>query len=98
MIELGDSAFRYAERIYRADSPSAELLRGTIPPLKETLKALFPSGEGTPESAAIVPPVGATPPSWGWSAMMGTFIVTILTWVGWRRFRYEEATGRTRKK
>jgi len=95
-IEKTDSAFRYADRIYRADSPSTELLRSTVAPLTEALDGLFPQGKDA--SAAIVPPLGASPPTWGWSAMMGSFIVAILTWVGWRRYRFEEATGRGRRK
>lgn len=92
-VERSDSVIRYASRVYRAQSPSAELLLGTIPPLQEALDGLFPEDDAA--STALVPPVGMAPPSWGWSAMMGTFIVTILTWVGWRRYKVEEFTGRS---
>ncbi|WP_182300639.1 sporulation protein YpjB [Cohnella cholangitidis] len=93
-VERSDSVVRYAGRIYDADSPSAELLLGTIPPLREALNGLFPGKEA---STAIVPPVNVVPPSWGWSAMMGSFIVTILTWVGWRRYKVDEYAGKDRR-
>nr|WP_255807286.1 sporulation protein YpjB [Cohnella mopanensis] len=87
-IERSDSVVRYASRVYQADTPSTELLLGTIPPLQEALEGLFPVDKDA--STAIVPPIAVAPPSWGWSAMMGSFIVTILTWVGWRRYKNEE--------
>jgi sporulation protein YpjB len=93
-VERSDSVVRYASRIYGAESPSAELLLGTIPPLKEALDGLFPGKEA---STAVVPPVNVVPPSWGWTAMMGSFIVTILTWVGWRRYKVDEYAGKDRR-
>ncbi|WP_204603277.1 sporulation protein YpjB [Cohnella boryungensis] len=92
-IERTDSVMRYARRIYGADTPPAKLLHGTLAPLREALDEMFP--EQKTASGAVVPPLGAAPPSWGWSAMMGSFIVTILTWVGWRRYKYEEFSGRS---
>ncbi|TVY04590.1 sporulation protein YpjB [Cohnella terricola] len=93
IIERSDSVLRYASRIYRAESPKGELLQSTVEPLKEAINGLFPSNKEA--STAVVPPVGVVPPSWGWSAMMGSFIVTILTWVGWRRYKYEEYSGKS---
>ncbi|WP_391571900.1 sporulation protein YpjB [Cohnella sp.] len=90
-IERADAVLRYASRIYEADSPKPELVAGTLPPIREAFRELFPQGGAASET--IVPPLGAVPPSWGWSAMMGTFIVTILTWAGWRKYKYEEAFG-----
>jgi sporulation protein YpjB len=91
-VERSDAVIRYALRVYRAESPTAELLLSTIPPLQEALDGLFPEDESA--STALVPPIGMAPPSWGWSAMMGSFIVTILTWVGWRRYKVEELSGK----
>jgi len=91
-IERSDSVLRYASRVYRAESPKGELLLGTVEPLKEAIYGLFPGNKEA--STAVVPPIGVVPPSWGWSAMMGSFIVTILTWVGWRRYKYEEYSGK----
>jgi sporulation protein YpjB len=89
IIERSDSVIRYASRILGADHPDAEWLHGLISPLQEAMDGLFP---GNKEAASTVVPVVATPP-WGWTAMMGSFIVTILTWVGWRRYRAEEYIG-----
>ncbi len=90
-IERVDSALRYASRIYEAQSPNPLHVRGTLEPIRESVLELFPEGGGASET--FVPPLGATPPSWGWSAMMGTFIVTILTWVGWKRYKLDGAFG-----
>jgi len=90
-IERIDFVLRYAGRVYEADSPKPELVQGTLQPIREAFGELFPVGAAASET--IVPPLGAVPPSWGWSAMMGTFIVTILTWAGWKRYKYEEAIG-----
>ncbi len=85
-VERSDSVIRYVTRIFRADPPNEDLLNGFIPPLQEAMDGLFPGGKEA--STAIVPPVA--PPPWGWTAMMGSFIVTILTWVGWRRYRVDD--------
>lgn len=87
-VERSDSVMRYASRIYQAESPTAEQLLSTISPLQEALQGLFPGNVQT--STALVPPLPVTPPSWGWSAMIGSFIVTILTWVGWKRYNNDE--------
>jgi sporulation protein YpjB len=87
-VERSDSVIRYASRILLADPPNAALWQGMISPLQEALDGLFPSGKDS--ESAFVPPVAAPP--WGWSAIMGSFIVTILTWVGWRRYRVDQYT------
>jgi sporulation protein YpjB len=89
IIERSDSVVRYVSRILGAEHPDAELLQGFIPPLREAMDGLFP---GNKEATSTVVPT-VTPPPWGWTAMMGSFIVTILTWVGWRRYRDEENAG-----
>ena len=87
-VERSDSVIRYASRVLHADSPTNQLLQGTIQPLEEAMDDLFPGNKET--SVAFVPPLSVAPPSWGWSAMMGSFIVTILTWIGWRRYKDDE--------
>jgi len=87
-IERSDSVVRYVSRIYHAVTPQAVHLQGTIRPLQEALYELFPDNNAS--STTLVPPVGGAPPTWGWTAMMGTFIVTILTWVGWRRYKFKD--------
>ncbi|MCD9021171.1 sporulation protein YpjB [Cohnella silvisoli] len=88
-VERSDSVVRYVNRIFNADPPNLELLKGFIPPLQEAMDGLFPANKEA--TSAIVPPVSSPP--WVWSAMMGSFIVTILTWVGWKRYRIDGYDG-----
>jgi sporulation protein YpjB len=87
LVERGDSSIRYAGRVLRADPPNADLLPSVVQPLREAMEGLFPTGLGHDAASTVVPPI-ASPP-WGMSALLGTFIVTILTWVGWRRYKLE---------
>jgi sporulation protein YpjB len=89
MVERSDSVIRYVSRILNAKPLNTELLQGIIPPLKEAMDGLFP--ENKEVSSALVPPL--TAPPWGWTAMMGSFIVTVLTWVGWKRYRVGPFAG-----
>lgn len=84
VIERGDAAIRYAKRLLQQDRPDPKLLGGLIAPLREAMEGLFPP-EG--ERPTTVPAV--VPPSWGFGATIGSFIVAILTWAGWRRFRFD---------
>ncbi|KIL34813.1 hypothetical protein SD71_17515 [Cohnella kolymensis] len=96
VVERSDSVLRYTQRMLKTDKPDAGTLLGIIPSLESAMDALFP---GAKHTTALVPPAAAPP--WGWSAMMGSFIVTVLTWVGWRRYRaepYAPAGGRSRLK
>jgi sporulation protein YpjB len=86
-IERADSALQYAERVLKAASSSPELRKGVIPALRDSLAGLFP-GEPAADTALIAP---ATGPSWGWPAFMGTFIVSILSWAGWQRYKHAAA-------
>ncbi|WP_158602174.1 sporulation protein YpjB [Cohnella endophytica] len=90
IVEKADSSVRYATRIVQGETLTPGLLRGIVAPLREAIIGLFPGQKET--SGALVPPL-PMPPSWGWSAMMGSFIVTVLTWVGWRRYKVEQNTG-----
>jgi hypothetical protein len=88
-VERSDSVIRYASRILTANPPNAALWQGIITPLHEAMDGLFPGGKEA--ESAFVPTIA--PPPWGWSAIMGSFIVTILTWVGWRRYRVDQYTA-----
>lgn len=88
-IERSDSVLRYVSRVLSAKPPNAQLLKGIIPPLAEAMNGLFPAN--TEASSALVPPISAPP--WGWTAMMGSFIVTVLTWVGWKRYQVDPYRG-----
>lgn len=87
LVERADSVLRYAGRVLGASQPNPELLRGLVPSLREPLESLFPAQQAA-DTAVIVP---APSPSWGWPALMGTFIVTILTWAGWQRYKRPES-------
>jgi sporulation protein YpjB len=85
-VERADSVIRYAERVMKADKPNPALLAGIADPVRQALAALFPA-QSEPQTA--VPAL--MPPTWGFAATIGSFIVTILSWAGWRRFRYDRA-------
>ncbi len=86
VVERGDAVIRYADRLLRSETPDPKLLGELIPPLREAMEGLFPP-EG--ERPATVPAV--VPPPWGFSATLGSIIVAILTWAGWRRFRFDRS-------
>ncbi|BBI33226.1 sporulation protein YpjB [Cohnella abietis] len=94
-IERGDSVLRYTDRILKGNAPNEQMLQGAIKALQEAMDGLFPGSKQT--SATIVPPITTAPPSWGWTAMMGSFIVTILTWVGWKRYKVDEYVGQGKR-
>lgn len=91
VVERADSAIRYAQHVLSADKPDARLLQGLMPALETALTDLFPPEDEEP--AFGVPAPG---PSWGSTALMGAFIVTMLTWVGWRRYRTETTAATPR--
>lgn len=84
VIERADSVLRYAERILAVDQPQAGLLRDLGTNIRYAMDGLFPASSQQPASVAPV-----MPSSWGFAATIGSFIVTILSWAGWRRYRYD---------
>ncbi|WP_164472702.1 sporulation protein YpjB [Cohnella candidum] len=86
LTERADSVLRYAERVLGAATPDPRLLAGLVPSLQDAMEGLFP-GQRDTQTAVIAPAAG---PPWGWSALMGTFIVTVLSWAGWQRYRRAE--------
>lgn len=82
-VERSDSVVRYVSRVLSTIPPNPNLLPSIVPQLEAAMEGLFPLNK-TVEST-LVPPI--TAPPWGWTAIMGSFIVTILTWVGWRRYK-----------
>lgn len=84
VIERADSVLRYAERILTVDQPQAGLLRDLGTNIRYAMDGLFPANSQQPASVAPVMPT-----SWGFAATIGSFIVTILSWAGWRRYRYD---------
>ena len=86
-----DSALGYASTVLKAGVGDGALAESVWRSLNNAVLALFPSSDGQERSATIVPVSPGV--SWAWSATMGTFIVTVLTWVGWLRYRSEPYTG-----
>lgn len=83
-VDRSDSVLRYADKVLRAEPVNRKLAAEALGPLREAIEALFPASK---ETTVPVPPFAAPP--WGWTAMMGSFIVTVLTWVGWLRYRID---------
>lgn len=83
VIERADSVLVYAERVLTAKQANPELLSGLAESLRDAMAGLFP---GQRETAGTLTEPAPSPP-WGWTAFMGTFIVAVLSWVGWLRYR-----------
>ncbi|MCC3376501.1 sporulation protein YpjB [Cohnella sp. REN36] len=88
VVERGDSVFRYGTRVMAAKQPDARVLDGLTEPLRDAVEGLFPPGDGEPAAGPLL-----IPPAWGFAATIGSFIVTVLTYAGWRRFRFERRGG-----
>ncbi|MBB6674114.1 sporulation protein YpjB [Cohnella nanjingensis] len=88
VLERGDSVFRYGERVIAAARPEGKLLTGLIEPLRDAVAGLFPpTGEEPAAGPALIPP------AWGFIATIGSFIVTVLTYAGWRKYRFDRQGG-----
>lgn len=83
-IERADSVMRYAQKVLDADQPQPQLLGELAANVRAALDGLFPAASQRPASA-----VPLMPANWGFAATIGSFIVTILSWAGWRRYRYD---------
>ncbi len=88
-IVRSDNVLRYASIVIGSESSNLALAQGALQPLEEALLAIFPGASDEP--SVVVPAVAGA--SWGWTAMMGSFIVTVLTWAGWRRYKDEDVAG-----
>lgn len=91
-VVRSDNVLRYASIVIGSESSNLALAHGAMHPLEEALLAIFPGAADEP--SAVVPAVSGA--SWGWTAMMGSFIVTVLTWAGWRRYKDDGVAGMTR--
>ncbi|MFD0670390.1 sporulation protein YpjB [Cohnella sp. GCM10027633] len=89
-IARSDAVLRYADTVLREEPYHRELTELLVPSLQDAMLGLFPVPDERGESVLVPAAPGA---SWAWSAMMGSFIVTVLTWVGWRRYRDEGEEG-----
>ncbi|MFC5699916.1 sporulation protein YpjB [Cohnella faecalis] len=88
VAERADSAMAYASRVMSAAKADAKLTDNLIPALTNALEGVFPNKDEEPTVS-----VPASGPTWGWSAMIGSIVVAMLTWVGWRRYRSDMSTG-----
>ena len=91
-VVRSDNVLRYTSIVIGSESSNLALAQGAMQPLAEALFALFP--DAADEPSVVVPAVAGA--SWGWTAMMGSFIVTVLTWAGWRRYKDDGTLGKTR--
>ncbi|MFC5531776.1 sporulation protein YpjB [Cohnella yongneupensis] len=89
-VVRADAVLHYARTVILSDPSNQLLTVNVIQPLREAMFDLFPSANDQEESAIVPAAVGA---SWAWPAMMGSFIVTVLTWVGYRRYRNDGYAG-----
>lgn len=81
-VERADSVLRYAARLFGAAQADPARLARTLPAVREALEGLFPAGR---DKAAFVPAIAGPP--WVWPISVGAFIVTMLSWVGYRNYR-----------
>ncbi|CAI6080990.1 sporulation protein YpjB [Cohnella sp. JJ-181] len=86
-VDRADAVFRYAGRVLAAASPDPALAARLTPQLAETVEALFPPAAEAPTSG----PLAAAPPT-GFLSVIGAFILTVLTYSGWRKYRDESRT------
>lgn len=83
-VERADAVFRYAERVLASPQAEDALLAQLPQQLRETVEGLFPPETETPASG----PLHAAPPA-GFFTTIGAFILTALTYSGWRKYRGE---------
>lgn len=88
-VERGDAVLTYAGRLIRATDADPALIAGLFAPLREAMGGLFPADSDAPPATVPV----YVPPPWGFSAAIGSLILTVLAWNGWRRFRFERTGG-----
>ena len=87
-VEKADSVLRYAERVLGAEKLNPAYVDGLVPSLRDAIGELFPAQDAS--ASTPVAPLPTAGPPWGWSAFMGAFIVAVLSWVGWHRYRIME--------
>lgn len=83
--ERADAVIRYADRIISAASPNPSLTAELAPRIGAAVEELFPPAAEAPASG---PP--ATAPPAGFFSAIGAFILTALTYSGWRKYRGEQ--------
>ncbi|MDI4645514.1 sporulation protein YpjB [Cohnella hashimotonis] len=82
--ERADAVIRYAERILSADAPDPSLAAELAPRIGAAIEGLYPPAAEAPTSGSLA----AAPPA-GFFSAIGAFILTVLTYSGWRKYRGE---------
>lgn len=76
-----DMVIRYIEKLLQAQKINTVLLTDIDKPLGDAIDGLFPAAEPT---HSALPTTG---PPRTWSVLMGAFIVTVLSWAVWIRYK-----------
>lgn len=82
-VDRADAVFRYAKRILADSPPNPSLTAPLAAQIRATVDGLFPASEA-PASVPLAP----APPA-GFFSVIGAFILTVLTYSGWRKYRDE---------
>lgn len=83
--ERADAVIRYAGRVLSAASPDPSLTAELAPRIGAAVEALYPPSAEAPASG----PLSTAPPA-GFFSAIGAFILTALTYSGWRKYRGEQ--------
>lgn len=88
-VERADAVFSYARRVLGSPASSAALIAPLPQQIRSTVEALFPPEREKPASTVL-----PTAPPAGFFTALGAFILTALTYSGWRKYRGEVKKGR----
>ncbi|RUS48198.1 sporulation protein YpjB [Cohnella sp. AR92] len=83
-IERMDSVLRYSNKLLSESEPRKDFMNRLGQQIKDAIAALFPPAGDAPTS--VIP---LAPPTWGITATIGSFIIMILSWAGWKRFQFD---------
>ncbi|MFC3801364.1 sporulation protein YpjB [Cohnella sp. GCM10012308] len=83
--ERADAVMRYAGRILSAAAPDPSLAAKLAPQIGAAIEGLYPPAAEAPASG----PLAAAAPA-GFFSAIGAFILTVLTYSGWRKYRGEQ--------
>jgi len=84
-VDRADAVFRYAKRVLADSPPNPSLTAPLAAQIRATVDELFPSASEAPASVPLAP----APPV-GLFSVIGAFILTVLTYSGWRKYRDEQ--------
>jgi sporulation protein YpjB len=73
--------------LVKAGKSTREQMSASIPQLEKAASLLFQEQSARVGAPLFVPNAGG--PSWQWTVIIGSLIVTVLTYAGWRQYRAE---------